>query len=232
MYSEIVLLVIGAMLCTLSVVLSGYTYVQKGPTCGFYALVYGISRVMPVRKNKMVKKIIMESIDSGISQIGEIFDIRVMLALAQKYFPKADVRLISINAISDIDAALKGGFVIMPGILYQGMPHYYFLEGSEGSEYICRHGDFSKKIMVEKEQIYLRHTELSTLKYFNWDDYLKKSNNRRIKDKIGVMLLHPCLQIKLQKIENKKADKLKGRRSKLNMYKKALLIINDTCCNK
>ena len=120
----------------------------------------------------------------------------------------------------------------MPGILYQGMPHYYFLEGSEGSEYICRHGDFSKKIMVEKEQIYLRHTELSTLKYFNWDDYLKKSNNRRIKDKIGVMLLHPCLQIKLQKIENKKADKLKGRRSKLNMYKKALLVINDTYCDE
>lgn len=129
-------------------------YRQIGPTCGFYALIYGISRVQHINKKKITRRIITECIDSEESYVGEIFDIEIMLKIIRKYFPQIKAKIVHISSIQDLDQQLKKNYVIYP-CNREGTPHYYFLEAGKKSKYVYRHMFFWKKYKMDKEKFYL-----------------------------------------------------------------------------
>ena len=125
-------------------------YQQIGSTCGFYALIYAVSRVQHINKKKITRRIITDFINSEESFVGEIFDIEKMMEIIHKYFPKIKAQIVCINGIQDLNQQLENNYVVYP-CNYKGTPHYYFLEASGKSEYIYRHMFFCKRRKIKAD---------------------------------------------------------------------------------
>lgn len=89
-----------------------FLYLQIGPTCGFYSLIYGINKVNTIKKKKAVRNIIKQSIESGKSYIGEIFDINTMEQIVKDYYPKVTSKVVAINEQSELDKYLEKYYMV------------------------------------------------------------------------------------------------------------------------
>lgn len=145
-------------------------YQQIGSTCGFFALVYGISRVRCINKRKIVRCLVMDSINCGDSYVGEIFDVDKMYQISKKYFPSVNIQIVKINGIDDLDEQLENNFVIYP-YNSNGTPHYCFLENKTKSNYIYRHFCFCRKRKIDKKDLYQKNKELEDVPVFIWKTY-------------------------------------------------------------
>ena len=153
---------------TVMVLLIRLIYQQIGSTCGFYSLVYGISKVQKINRKKAVKKIIIDCINSGESFVGEIFDITLMEKISKNHFPDIKVEVVEINGTEDLDRLLEDNYIVYT-CNHNKTPHYCFLENKEKTKYIYRHGSFRKN-KISKEKCYQWHEELkSTMEYLFTD---------------------------------------------------------------
>lgn len=146
-------------------------YQQIGSTCGFYALVYGISRVRCINKRKTVRCWVMDSINCGDSYVGEIFDINKMYQMSKKCFSCVNIQIDKINGIDDLDEQLENNFVIYPYNL-NGKPHYCFLENKTKSKYIYRHFCFCRKRKIDKKDLYQKNKDLEDVPVFYMENVL------------------------------------------------------------
>ncbi len=202
-------------------------YQQIGPTCGFYALIYGVSKVQPIKKKKITRKIITDFINSEESYVGEIFDIDKMLDIVRRYFPEVKAKILCIHGVADLDQQLKNNYVVYP-CNHDGIPHYCFLEANEGSEYLCRETIFLRKFKIDKQELYLKNCNLSELPEFVWSDYFDREKKvLTIKEKVSLILqvISDCvLYRRLQNVQRKRKDMLYDKRTKVNMCGKILVI--------
>lgn len=203
-------------------------YLQIGSTCGFYALIFGISKIKRINKKKIVKRIIMDFVQNEDSYVGEIFDIEIMLDIINKYFSEIKAEIININGIEDLDKYLQNNYVIYP-CNHGGIPHYYFLEKNTKSKYIYRHVFFWKKYKLNKDEFYAQNSELGGIIEFVWKDYY----DTQIKGWLRVcsIIANICeyssdsqLYRVLKNAKNERREKLYDKKTPINMYNKILII--------
>lgn len=207
-------------------------YQQIGSTCGFYALIYGVSKIQRINKKKITRRIIIDFINSEESYVGEIFDIETMLDIIQKYFPEIKAQIVPISGMQDLDQQLKNNYVIYP-CKYGKTPHYYFLEASEKSQYIYRHMVFWKKSKMDKEELYLQNSNLSELPEYIWKDYFDKEEKgwNGICTKMGELFTYVSDRVlykRLREAKEQRREMLYDKKSKVNMCGK-ILIIQKSC---
>ncbi len=202
------------------------SYQQIGPTCGFYTLIYGISKVQPIKKKKITRKIITDFINSEESYVGEIFDIDKMLDIVRRYFPEIKAKILCIHGVADLDQQLKNNYVVYP-CNHEGIPHYCFLEANEGSEYLCRETIFLRKFKIDRQELYLKNCNLSELPEFVWSDYFdteRKIFNIQNFCVIFQVISDCVLFRRLQNIQRKRKGMLYDKRTRVNMCGKILVI--------
>lgn len=203
-------------------------YQQIGSTCGFYALIYAVSRVQHINKKKVTRRIITDFINSEESFVGEIFDIEKMMEIIHKYFPEIKAQIVCINGIQDLNQQLENNYVVYP-CNYKGTPHYYFLEASRKSEYIYRHMFFWKRRRMGKEEFYFQHNNLNKVPEFVWKDYFDqeyKGLNRiyEVIWKIFTYVSDHVLYKTLDEAKKQRKDILYDKKTEINMWGKILII--------
>lgn len=191
-------------------------YRQIGDTCGFYALVYAVSKVKNIDKKQTVKQLITESIEEGTSNVGEIFDIDILDRVAKRYFPDLCFEIVSCKTVEDVDAILMAGKTVVFPYLYSKIPHYCVIEGSSKAHYICRHGYFKSIQRMSKEELVNKNIALDEYTTFKWKDYYDQ--------KVG----SPVYDIIFNDKEQKWSDKELFTFLKQNRRKKKSLLY-DSC---
>lgn len=195
-------------------------FTQIGSTCGFYALVYGMSKVTEIKKRKVVRETILDSLNNGTSNVGEIFDICIFEQIRKKFFNECNCMVGEISCANDLDALLQNYYIVFP-ILRGSTPHYVFLESFKNNKYIYREGIFSLKLCKKKQTLYNLHEKLKDKKWYMWSDYYKRMP---LNKKICGFILDRCIYVTnyklfsaLNKARKDKRDMLLNKKTKLNM---------------
>lgn len=221
-------ILISVLLCI--VIVQKPLYQQIGSTCGFYALVYGISKVATTKfhKKKEVREIIEKSIDCGYSHVGEIFDINIMEQIVRKNYSDVNVEVVELSNINDLDKYLVKNYVIYPCMIKK-VPHYVFLEKEKKTKYLYRHKCFAIPRKIDKEKFFQWHQNLEKEKTFKWSSYYMKK--RGLWQKIFLLserLLKITSDCELYKFLNdneaKKRKELYDTETNVNMFGKILII--------
>lgn len=195
-------------------------FTQIGPTCGFYALVYGMSKVTEIKKRKVVRTIIIDSLNNGTSNIGEIFDVCIFEEIRKKFFKESNCMVGEISCVNDLDALLQNYYIVFP-VLRLNTPHYVFLEGFKNNKYVYRDGMFAFKRCKNKQSLYGLHEELNNKNWYAWSIYYK---HIPLIKRISGFILDICIYVTnyklftaLKKVKKNKRDMLINKKSGLNM---------------
>lgn len=210
------------------VVIKRHFYQQVGPTCGFFALVYAISRIELIKKKKVVREIIIDYVKNKKSNVGEIFDIYIMKEILDEYFPSVEANVVNIDGIESLDKYLENHYVIYP-CNPSGTPHYYFVERYTKFHYVYCHNYFFFKRKMKKEVLFQQHIELEKVPVYRWNDYYQ--GKASIIEKINLwyndsmkFFADPKLYLFLRKIRKERKEGLYDKKTEINMYGKILVI--------
>lgn len=203
-------------------------YKQIGDTCGFYALVYAVSKVTDIDKKQVVKQLIMENIENGMSNVGEVFDIDLLQSIAKNYFPNVYTEVIEFGDASDLDKLLFNGEIIIFPHLHGNIPHYCVIEDVIGDEYVYRHNDFAEYERESKDVLLGKNKSLAQYGEFCWKHYYDKKVGFRFFDKLCTdkvqKLSDKELLLFFKRNRRKKKAKLYDSSSNINMANKVLTI--------
>lgn len=216
----IVMLVISPIVIGL---LCKYTYAQIGSTCGFYALVYALGQKdSTINKKTIVKKIIIESIENKNSNVGEIFDIDIMLAIANDYFPDYGISIQDFQTIQDIQKILQRNYVVFP-VCRGTTPHYFFLESISRNKIVYRSDFFCIKLKKQKDKMLEKHEKLEENNTYKWEEYCT-TNPTTFFLKIIFRIGDAEFSKYLDKIYHQRRETLKNETAEINLYHKVLVI--------
>lgn len=202
-------------------------YHQIGSTCGFYALTYGTAKIKLTRnKKRMVKKIIIDSIENKYSYVGEIFDVNTLHQIAKRNFPNAEFELADIKNIDDLDEYLIRNYIIFPCII-KDIPQYYFLEKSLGKKYVYRGSIFAGIKIKKKKDLYKLHEGLKEKKEFHWNKYFENKDKKKVSN-VVLQIIWAISDYKLNRYLNQAEKRVRkemfNKRTPIDMYGKVLLI--------
>ncbi len=161
-------------------------FAQKGPTCGFYALLKALNLNGYNISEDELWDIIQSCIKNETSNVGEIFDIDMFRKILEDYLKDSniDIQIKNINSFEDLKNIINEHTVIIPTktrFLHWNC-HWNCL-WTENNEIKKLGGMGGIKSVKNIKGIYKRFLKLTTIegKSFGWKHWLKKNkNNSRI----------------------------------------------------
>jgi hypothetical protein len=199
-----------------------YTYTQIGQTCGFYALVYALNQKdSTINKKELLKTMVVENIENRNSNIGEIFDIDIMFAIANHYFPDLGICIQEFQTIQDIQKILQKNFVVFP-VCRGSTPHYFYLESVDKNKFVYRSDFFCVKLKKRKDKMLKAHEKLKEKHTYKWQEYCTGPTFQftKIVNRIGDAEFSKYLD----EIYNQRREVLKNETEEINLYHKVLVI--------
>ncbi len=187
-------------------------FIQTGPTCGFYSLVYAIEKLgIEIDKGAVVKEIISHALDHDSSKVGEIFDVKKFKEYASWIETYTGVATnIKIEEIPERIELHENEAIILP-IQGKRSPHFMVITESKKGKVKCWNpGDGKIKKYKYKER---KDKNSMIPNNFDWFKYRDKDRNLSNRKKRSD---DPTIRELLEKRWDKKKSRLPAK-EKTNM---------------
>ena len=175
-----------------TIFLNYFIVVQVGPTCGFYAVAYAVSRLQCTGIRSMVYKLLRASMNDALTNVGEIFDVNIFERL-EDYLNGISITVWSVNSKQQFErwVTRKDCIVIFPCMVNK-VPHYRVCLPFDNTRYaivdsIFLQKNFPTKI-VSKNSVFADFQMVATEKVFSWSMFYDRRVCCNISQRIACLL--------------------------------------------